>query len=88
MGYAGGMIHGSQLVPGLVAGITAIAFGLIPGMAQTFLDGFARLSDALHLRMSIVPRQSPPAVRIDQSVVFATFGLAIIAATLLADLAN
>jgi hypothetical protein len=88
MGYAGRMIHESQLVPGLVAGITAIVFGLIPGLAQTFLDGFVRLSDALQVRMFMAPRQSRSGVRIDQSLEFATFGLAIVVLTLLAYLAN
>jgi hypothetical protein len=84
--YAGRMIHGSQLAAGLAAGIAAIVFGLVPGMAQSFVDGFLRLSDTVHVRMFQLPRQSRLLVRVDQPVGFALFGLAIIAVTLLAYL--
>ena len=82
------MVHESQLTAGLAAGIAAIVFGLVPGMAQTFLDGFARLSDALHVRMVQIPRQTCSAVPIEQPRGFVLFGLAIIAVTLFAYLAG
>ena len=56
MGYATPMIHWNQLAPGLMAGITAIVFGLVPGLPQAFVDGFLRLSDTLPMRMLQVPR--------------------------------
>jgi hypothetical protein len=82
MGYATAMAHWDQLAPGLMAGITAIVFGLVPGLPQAFVEGFLRLSDALPVRMLQVPRRSRSAVPMNQPRGFALFGLAIIAATL------
>ena len=87
MGYATPMTHWDQLGPGLMAGVTAIVFGLTPGLPQAFLNGFMRLSDALPMWMLRVPRQSRSGVPMNQPRGFALFGLAIIAVTLLAYLA-
>ena len=87
MGYATPMTHWDQLAPGLMAGVTAIVFGLVPGLPQAFVDGFLRLSDALPVRMLQIPRRSRSVVPMNQSRGFALFGLGIIAVTLLAYLA-
>ena len=88
MGYATPMTHWDQLAPGLMAGITAIVFGLVPGLPQAFVEGFLRLSDALPVRMLQIPRRSRSLAPMNQPRGFALFGLAIIAATLLAYLAG
>jgi len=88
MGYATPMTHWDQLAPGLMAGVTAIVFGLVPGLPQAFVDGFLRLSDALPLRMLQVSRRSRSAVPMNQPRGFALFGLGIIAVTLLGYLAG
>ena len=87
MGYATPMTHWDQLAPGLMVGITAIVFGLVPGLPQAFVDGFLRFSDALPMRMLQIPRRSRSLVLTNQPRGFALFGLAIIAVTLLAYLA-
>ncbi len=85
------MIHSYQLVTGLMTGIAAIVFGLLPGLLRSFVDGFLRLVDALQAQGFHVPGQprSPVSIdSIDQPREFALFGLAIIALTLLAYLAG
>lgn len=80
------MVDPSQLATGIVAGMTAIAFGLVPGLPQSFVEGFCKLSNALQLRLFLPARRySIPAM--EQPRGFAIFGLAIIAVTLLAYLA-
>jgi hypothetical protein len=70
-----------------MAGITAIVFGLVPGLPQAFVDGFLRFSDTLPKRMLQIPRQSRSLAPMNQRRGFALFGLVIIAVTLLAYLA-
>jgi hypothetical protein len=82
------MTHWNQLVPGVMAGVTAIIFGLIPGLPQTLVKGFVKLSEALQIRGFSFARVSQTHVRTPQPREFAIFGLAIIALTLLAFLAS
>ena len=84
------MIQQHLLVTGLSAGASAIVFGLAPGLPQTFVEGFSRLSDALHSQMRIFPsmQRFSQAAPVEQPYGFVLFGLAIIAATLLAYLVS
>jgi len=81
------MIHWNQLVTGITTGITAIIFGLTPGLPQALVEGFLKLSDSLPIRKFPFVRQSGSLALIPQPREFKILGLAIIAVTLVAFLA-
>lgn len=75
------MIHPRQVVIGVLAGIVLMVAGLVPGLLQGFAQAVSNFSDVLSSRP---PGVSGSPIEFKQPRWFATVGLALICATLLA----